>query len=172
MERVFWRLRFVKSRAFYKGLLAATVTILLGAIRQVDPRDLDPLQLGYLFGIDVSGTTYDAGDRAALSAILLASLLVDKVFGETIDQTDSSVFKWLDRILNAAAVAVAFSAGWNWLLQETANNPGPHLVAVANPAIALVALLILLILIPITHFYVSRFAQMLWRRLRAWAANF
>ena len=171
MERLFRRLRFIKSRALHKGLLAATVTILLGSIHQVNPRDLDPLQLGDLFGIVVTGTRYDPGDRAALSALLLAVLLIDKVFGESIDPTDSSIFKWLDRILNAVAVAVAFSAGWNWLLQETGNNPGPHLIAVANPAIALVALLLLGILIPLVYFYGGDLARMLWRRLRAGAGN-
>lgn len=171
MERLFRRLRFVKSRALHKGLLAATVTILLGAIHQVDPRDLDPFQLGHLFGINVAGATYDAGDRAALSAILLAVLLIDKVFGESIETTDSSIFKWLDPILNAVAVAIAFSAGWNWLLQETGNNPGPHLIAVANTAIALVALLLLAILIPLVYFYGGELARMLWRLLRAGAGN-
>ena len=132
MHLLLQAIRFVTSRIVLKIFLFLTVGMLFAAINLVNPNDLDPFGLAAPLGIDISEAQYDAGDKAALGAILTAILLANALFLKRKDGEGPEAVELVDWLLGFETLSIAITVGWNWLLWETQSSPGPQLLAVLS----------------------------------------
>ena len=139
----------------------------MAAIYQIDPLDLDPLQLGRLFGIDTTGANYDPGDKAALGALLTALLLMDTLFWNGKGAKGQQGIQAIDWLIRFLTFAVALTVGWNWLLQETElTGPGPYLLAVMSNFWVWVLLIIMGLVVAISFYVLNNLRRAIWRWVR------
>ncbi len=166
MHRLLPAIRFVTSRIVLKIFLFLTVGMLFAAINLVNPNDLDPFGLAAPLGIDISEAQYDAGDKAALGAILTAILLANALFLKRKDGEDPETVELVDWLLGLETLSIAITVGWNWLLWETQSSPGPQLLAVLSVFVQLVTLILVVALIIFLWIVVPASIRSLWRWLR------
>ena len=166
MHLLLQAIRFVTSRIVLKIFLFLTVGMLFAAINLVNPNDLDPFGLAAPLGIDISEAQYDAGDKAALGAILTAILLANALFLKRKDGEGPEAVELVDWLLGFETLSIAITVGWNWLLWETQSSPGPQLLAVLSVVLQLVLLILFVVAAVALWTGVPASIRVLWRWLR------